>query len=185
MIKGERVTLRRIRDDDWPQLEAWADDPDALWGPFQRFQLETARALREAYDKTGLLSRESGLLIVEAPPDGEPVGVVRYTLHPLADPDMPTPEIGFVIADPSARGKGYAKEATALLVNYVFSRFPTERVSAFTDVGNVPAQRLLESLGFSREGTLRRAMFRGGVWSDAAVYGILRDEWKTGGATAT
>jgi len=176
MIKGERVTLRRLRDDDWPRLEAWAEDPEALWGPFQRFQLETARALKDAYDKTGLFTRESGLLMVEPAGGGEPVGVVRYTLHPLIDPDMPTPEIGFVIADRSARGKGYAKEAASLLVGYVFSRFPTHRVSAFTDIENTPAQHLLESLGFQREGVLRRSMFRGGTWSDAVIYGILRSE---------
>ena len=177
MIKAKRVTLRRMRDDDWPLFEVWAEDPDALWGPFQRFQLVSVQDLKEAYEKTGLLSRESGLLIVEAVDAGEPIGVVRYTLHPLVDPDLPTPEIGFVIADTSARGKGYAKEAVSLLTNYVFSRFPTERISAFTDIENTPAQRLLESLGFLREGTLRRAMFRDGIWSDIVVYGILRDEW--------
>ena len=56
MIKGERVALRRMRDDDVPTLEAWAEDPDALWGPFQRFELDRVGALKEAYEKTGLLS---------------------------------------------------------------------------------------------------------------------------------
>lgn len=184
MLKGKLVTLRRIRDDDLPLIEAWLEDPDALWGPFQRFQLDSVQALKEAYEKTGLFNRESGLLIVEAADASEPVGVVRYALHPLTDPDMPTPEIGFVIANTPARGKGYGKEATALLTSYLFSRFPTERVSAFTDIENTPARRLLESLGFQREGTLRRAMFRGGVWSDLVVYGILRDEWERWPTTA-
>jgi hypothetical protein len=41
MIKGERVSLRRMCDGDWPLLEARAEDPNALWGAFQRFQLES------------------------------------------------------------------------------------------------------------------------------------------------
>ena len=90
-----------------------------------------------------------------------------------------------VIAEQSARGKGYAKEATGLLVGYLFSRFPTERVSAGTDIENVGAQRVLESLGFKQEGTIRRSMFRGGKWGDALIYGVLREEWEKGHPTAT
>ncbi len=178
MLKGDAVVLRRIRDEDWPQIEAWAEDADALWGPFQRFQLDSVHALKGAYEKTRLLSRESMCLIIETADGSKPVGIVRYTLHAMADPDMPTPEIGFVIADSDSRGKGYAKEATALMVSYVFARFPTSRVSAFTDAANISAKRLLESLGFRLEGTLREAMFRGGTWSDVALYGLLREEWK-------
>jgi RimJ/RimL family protein N-acetyltransferase len=149
MIKGERVTLRLIRDDDWPLLEAWVEDPNAAWGPFQRFQLDRVRILKEAYEKTGLFSRGSGVLIVEAADAGKPVGVVRYTFHPLADRDMPTPEIGFVIADASAWGKGYAKEAVALLTSYIFLRFPAQRLSAFTDIENTPPAGM--GLGIMRD----------------------------------
>jgi RimJ/RimL family protein N-acetyltransferase len=51
-----------------------------------------------------------------------------------------------------------------------------ERLAAFTDVENVPAQQVLESVGFQREGVLRRAMFRDGAWRDIAIYGVLRGE---------
>ena len=74
--------------------------------------------------------------------------------------------------------KGYAKEAVKLLVDYLFSGYPVERIGDFTDEGNIPAQRVMEGVGFQREGTLRRAMFRDGQWRDIAVYGILRQEWK-------
>ena len=110
MIKNERVTLRRMRDDDWPLFETWLDDPDAGWGPYQRFELDRTKMIKGAYEKTGLFSRDSGLLMVQPNDSSEPIGLVRYTLHPLADADFPSPEIGFVIADPSARGKGYGKE---------------------------------------------------------------------------
>ena len=178
MIRGDRVLLRRIRDADWPQIEAWAENPDALWGPFQRFQLDAVHALREAFDKTGLLSRESALLLIETVAGGKAVGIVRYTLQHMADPEIPVPEVGFVIADSSSRGKGYAREAVELLLGYIFARVPAERVSSFTDVANMPARKLLESLGFQLEGTIRRAMFRGASWTDVAMYGIIRDEWQ-------
>jgi aminoglycoside 6'-N-acetyltransferase len=51
---------------------------------------------------------------------------------------------------------------------------PPPRVTAFTDIENLAAQRVLGHLQFQREGVLRRASFRDGRWCDIAVYGLLR-----------
>lgn len=178
MIKGKRILLRPIRDEDWPLLEEWGQSREALWGPFQRFQMDHLPALREAYRQTGLLRRESGFLLVEAIENHRVIGFVRYTLTQFPDADLPHPEIGFGITDVSARGKGLAAEAVGSLVAYLFAGYPAERVTALTDVENAPAQRTLESVGFRREGILRRAFFRDGRWCDIAIYSILRGEWK-------
>lgn len=176
MIKGLHVLLRPIQDQDWPIIEEWSHNREAFWGPFQRFQLDHLPLLRQAYQQTALLKRESGLLLVETLAARQVVGFVRYTLTPYPDADLPCPEIGFGIPVANAQRKGYAREAVGLLIDYLFSGYPAERVAAFTDTENLPAQRVMEGLGFQREGVLRRAMFRDGEWRDAAVYGILRHE---------
>jgi RimJ/RimL family protein N-acetyltransferase len=176
MIRGARILLRPIQDNDWQTIEEWGRERDALWGPHQRFQLDHLPLLRQAYQQTGLLKRESALLLVETIANQEVVGFVRYTLIPFPDADMPYPEIGFGIPNASARGEGYAKEAVNLLVEYLFAGYPVERLVAFTDRENIRAQRLLQSLGFQQEGTLRRAMFRDGEWRDILIFGILRNE---------
>jgi RimJ/RimL family protein N-acetyltransferase len=178
MIKGLRVVLRPIQDKDWPIFEKWGLSREALWGPFQRFQMDHVPSLRQAFQQTGLLKRDIGLLIIELLENQQIIGFVRYTLIPYPDSDIPHPEIGFGLPEVNARGKGYAKEAVKLLVNYLFSGYPTERIAAFTDSENTPAQRMMEGVGFHREGTLRRATFRDGHWRDIAIYGILRQEWK-------
>lgn len=137
MIKGKRIHLRPVRDEDWSLFEEWGKTREALWGPFQRFQMDHLPLLRQAYGQTGLLTRE-------------------------------------------ACGKGLAKEAVGLLVVYLFSGYAVERLSSFTDMQNKPAQKLLEALGFQREGILRRVSFRDGAWRVIAIYGLLRDEWKGG-----
>lgn len=178
MLKTTRILLRPIRDDDWSVIAEWAQSREALWGPFQRFQLDRLRLLREAYLQTGLLKRESGFLLIETIEDQRVIGFVRYTLIDFPDADLPYPEIGFGIPEVSARGKGFAKEAAGCLVSYLLSGYPVARVAAFTDVENLPAQRVLEGLGFRREGVLRRASFRDGQWRDLTVYGLLREDWK-------
>ena len=176
MIKGMNIVLRPIKDEDWPVIEGWGDDQNALWGPYQRFQLDHIPQLRQAYQQMGLLTRESGFLLIETNQEQEVVGYVRYTLIPYPDADMPYPEIGFGIPQSNARGKGYAKEAVKLLVAYLFAGYPVERIIAFTEQENGPAQRVLKKNGFVQEGNLRRSIFRDGQWRDILIYGILRQE---------
>jgi RimJ/RimL family protein N-acetyltransferase len=176
MIKGDRIVLRPIQDKDWSTIEEWGRDKDALWGPYQRFQLDHLPLLRQAYQQSGLLKRESGFLLIETVQDEEVIGYVRYSLIPFPDADMPYPEVGFGIPKANARGKGYARESVGLLVDYLFAGYPVERIGAFTDKENTPAQRLLQSLGFQQEGILRRSMFRNGRWCDILIFGILRTE---------
>jgi RimJ/RimL family protein N-acetyltransferase len=98
------------------------------------------------------LSRESGVLLIETIEEQQVVGFVRKSMLSIPDADHPYPEIGFGIPDEVARGKGYGREGVDLLVGYIFSGYPTERIAAFIDVENIPAQCLLKSLGFQRDG---------------------------------
>lgn len=50
---------------------------------------------------------------------------------------------------PKARGKGYATEATRLIIEYVRTKFKQEKVYAFTMPENEKSQNLLKKLGFS------------------------------------
>ena len=176
MITGSNISLRPIGDEDWPKFEEWGTNREALWGPYQRLQLDHVPLLREAYQQTRLLKRESGMLIIETKKDRHMVGFVRYGMLRIPDADLPYPEIGFGIPEVAARGKGYATEAVRLLVEYLFAGYPVERVAAFTDEENREAQRVMENVGFRREGILRRATFRDGHWQDIALYSILRHE---------
>jgi RimJ/RimL family protein N-acetyltransferase len=178
MIRGSRVNLRQFRDEDWHLLEKWAQSREALWGAYQRYQLDVLPELHQYYQQTGLLSRESSFLIIETVDDAQAVGFIRYTLIKFPDSDFPHPEIGFGIGELSARKKGLAKEAIGLLVNYLFAGYDAERITAITDSENITSQRLLEKLGFYREGVMRQASFRDGGWRDMAIYGLLRGEWK-------
>jgi aminoglycoside 6'-N-acetyltransferase len=92
------------------------------------------------------------------------------------DADLPYPEVGFGIPEVTARGKGYAQEGVGLLVEYLLAGYPVARIAALTDEENKPAQRVLEKVGFQREGVLRRATFRDGQWCDITIYGLLRHE---------
>ena len=72
------------------------------------------------------------------------------------------------------RGKGIGAEAQAELARLLFAHTKTNRVEASTEVDNIAEQRALERAGFTREGRIRGAMWRGGAHRDAYLYSILR-----------
>ena len=86
-------------------------------------------------------------------------------------------EVGFILGV-QAWGAGYMTEALTALLDHAFVVLGLHRVEADTDPRNAAAIRLLERLGFQREGLLRERWLSQGRRSDAAFYGLLRGEWK-------
>ena len=87
--------------------------------------------------------------------------------------------MGYCFAEASW-GQGYATEAARALLDWAFGTFDLNRVQAETDTRNLASARVLEKLGFVREGTLREDCVVEGVVSDSWVYGLLRREWPPG-----
>jgi RimJ/RimL family protein N-acetyltransferase len=77
-------------------------------------------------------------------------------------------------------GKGLAKEATIVLINFGFKKLKLKRVYARICEANLPSRGLIESLGFKQEGRLKKHdkdRFGKG-WHDRFYYGLLRKHWK-------
>jgi RimJ/RimL family protein N-acetyltransferase len=64
------------------------------------------------------------------------------------------------------------------LLGWAFETLDQNRVQAETDTRNVASARVLEKLGFVREGTLREDCVVNGEVSDSWVYGLIRREWR-------
>ena len=80
------------------------------------------------------------------------------------------------MGDRAARGHGYGREAVGLLTDHLFRSTSVERVAATCDVENAASAKLVEGLGFRREGTFRNAFYHHGRWHDVYVYGVTRAE---------
>jgi len=65
-----------------------------------------------------------------------------------------------ILGEKAARGKGYALEASFLLLRHAFSKLNLNRVELGVHEHNIPARKLYERLGFAEEGKQRQAFFR-------------------------
>ena len=93
------------------------------------------------------------------------------------DPDYRSARMGYCL-DEVAWGKGFATEAAGTVLKWAFDTLDLNRVQAETDTRNTASSRVLEKLGFLREGTLREDCIVDGEVSDSWVYGLLRREWQ-------
>jgi RimJ/RimL family protein N-acetyltransferase len=93
------------------------------------------------------------------------------------NPDYRSATLGYCL-DEAAWGHGFATEAAAALLQWAFHALDLNRVHAQTDTRNTASSRVLEKLGFVREGMLREDCIVEGDVSDTWVYGLLRREWE-------
>jgi [ribosomal protein S5]-alanine N-acetyltransferase len=97
------------------------------------------------------------------------------------DPGHRSASLGYCLAE-AAWGHGYATEAARALLQWAFDTLPLNRVQAEVDTRNAASARVLEKLGFVREGTLREDCIVDGEVSDSWVYGLLVREWRSSAA---
>mgnify|MGYP000126754267 CR=1 FL=1 len=86
-------------------------------------------------------------------------------------------EIGYMIV-PGHERQGIARECLSALLTHLFRKEGVHRIYADIDPRNIPSNRLVQSLGFTREAHLRDAMKTHLGWCDTWLWGMLQDEWQ-------
>lgn len=88
---------------------------------------------------------------------------------------MLTAEIGYGISA-EARGKGIATKVVQMFTRQVYEHTPLRKIMAFVHWENVASQKVLEKVGYKKEGLLREHYLIAGEPVDEIIYGILRRE---------
>ncbi|MEU4116353.1 GNAT family protein [Kitasatospora sp. NPDC028055] len=170
-MDAEKIFLRPIAEADLTALGGMLNDPEAL-GEFQWYGWADPERFRRRWAENGLLSEEQSVFAVAT--EGEFLGFVAAT-RKAARPTTPYWSIGAQLL-PQARGRGIGTRAQRLLVDYLFAHSTAVRLEADTEAGNLAEQRVLEKLGFTREGVHRSMVFRAGEWRDMVYYSLLRTD---------
>jgi UDP-4-amino-4,6-dideoxy-N-acetyl-beta-L-altrosamine N-acetyltransferase len=168
MINGKRVRLRPMTIGDAPDVVRWRNDPfvsEHLFGDgpptldshVQWFEQMQARGDRQEF------------IIVERA-TGRAIGTIGLS---AIDRGHRRAEYGILIGEAEARGQGYAREASQLLLEYAFNELQLHRVYLLVFADHMSALGLYVHLGFQIEGTLRGHVFKRGVFRDVIEMAIL------------
>jgi [ribosomal protein S5]-alanine N-acetyltransferase len=86
--------------------------------------------------------------------------------------------LGAMIADKISRSAGIGAEVMISFIDFMFSFDTIERISAGAASENFKSCKTLESIGFKREGVIRKVFpLNNGEKCDEIKYGLLKEEW--------
>lgn len=174
-LQTDRLRLRPFDDADANALYAMHSSADVLrywdappWTDRDRAPSFVDKSRRLADDGTGTR------LAVDVLDGGAFIGWCSLTRW---NADYRSAALGYCFTD-VAWGHGYATEAARSVLQWAYATLDLNRVQAETDTRNAASARVLEKLGFVREGTLRQDCIVNGDVSDSWVYGLISSDWR-------
>ncbi|XVF63084.1 hypothetical protein PTKIN_Ptkin09bG0060600 [Pterospermum kingtungense] len=161
-----RISLRRFQLSDVDDFLKWASDDKVT--RYLRWNTMTSREEALSYlDKVAIPQpfRRSICL------DDRSIGYV--SVKPGPGDDKCRAHLGYAVSA-EYWGQGIATAALKMVVSNVFKEFPDlVRLEALVEVENLGSQKVLEKVGFLKEGLLRKYGFCKGEIRDMFLYSFL------------
>jgi diamine N-acetyltransferase len=178
-LSGKRVQLRAIEPEDEDILFRWENDRK-FWqvsntlAPFSRHILR--QYLEQAH--LDIFQTRQLRLVIEVTEPGKPVGLIDIFDF---DPHHRRAGIGILIGESEEWGKGYAKEALAILLDYVFNVLLLNQVYCSIDESNAASMHLFRNAGFRVTGIREKWNRIPGGWSNEWFLQITAEDWLESG----
>jgi RimJ/RimL family protein N-acetyltransferase len=170
-IRGELVALGPIRRDLIPTYQRWMND----FGTTRTLAVQPRPMTLDqesGWFESTTLAAEPTFTIYELA-TGRPIG--NCGAHEV-DFRNRRAEVGIVIGEPDARGRGYGTEAMRLLLDYLFTALGLHSVMLLTYEYNLAARRSYEKVGFRETGRRRECRWFAGRFWDEIYMDILDRE---------
>lgn len=177
MLQGHKVLLRAFRRSDLELLCQYNNDLEVelAGGGDAPMPQPLERLLAEFDAESAKGGRDNCNFAIEA--DGKFIGQCAL-FH--FDNVAQTAELGITIGDKAYWGRGYGREAIALLLDYAFRQRNLRKVWLSTNGTNERAIRAYQACGFVVEGRLRQHVWSNGQYTDSVTMGVFREEWEQG-----
>ena len=173
VLETQRLILRKITNDDASNILTYLSDEEVM----QYYGLAPFSSIEDALDEIswyhsieenktgirwGITLKESGVIIGSCGFHNTAVQHYRS-------------EIGFELSRDYWK-KGIATEAVGAIIDYAFGQMNFQRIEALIEPPNLSSQKVVEKLGFIREGLLRNYEFTNGKFDDLYMYSLLKQD---------
>ena len=177
-IDAPRVRLRWLTARDVDAVFAVFSDPRMMryWStPAMKERAEATAYVTRIHE--GFASKGLFQWGIERKEDGQVMGTC--TLFHIDAANMRA-ELGYGLASTYWK-QGFMIEALSALIGFSFGSLRLRRLEADVDPRNENSLRVLDKLGFAREGLLRERWHVGDELQDSAILGLLAKEWRGSG----
>jgi ribosomal-protein-alanine N-acetyltransferase len=174
VLESASLRLRPLVDSDVDDVFGIFGDPEVMrYWSFPAFRARSQAEQFMATIRQAFAARTSVLWGIVRREDDVLLGTCRL-FH--FESEHRRAEIGFALRR-GDWGRGLASEAVAAVLDFAFGPLDLIRIEADADPRNERSIRLLERLGFRREGLLRNRYIVAGEVQDTLFLGLLREDW--------
>jgi diamine N-acetyltransferase len=174
ILENKTISLRAPEPEDLDLLYIWENEP-STWQvsgtltPFSKYVLKQylEHAGKDIYEAKQLR------MMIQLKSKHRPVGAVDLFDF---DPHHQRAGIGILIAEPSDRRHGYAREALDTLITYCFKVLHLHQLYCNIAAGNQASIELFSAAGFEESGRKRDWLYRGSGFEDELLFQKLYDE---------
>ena len=172
-LQGEKITLATLEREDCRKV--WEDTEYDFGQLTEPFIVGRSAANADAwFDEIQKLQGNMHIRLGIFLPGGTVIGDIG--LQDL-DSQNRSCTLGYGLTKLEYRNKGYATDATTVILRYGFCHLGLERIASSTQENNIGSQRVLEKCGFTLEGRERKARYFAGMRFDRLIYGLLVEEY--------
>lgn len=169
MIAGSKIILGALMPADYVPLFNWFNDVEAARMDTNFRPVDMASHLHWCQN----ISSDSTKVIFAIRRIADPV-IIGFLKISNINAVHRTADMGIRIGEESNRNKGFGTEAMRLGLEYCWNYLNLQRITLIVFSKNVRALSVYRSLGFKKEGLLRRYIFTDGAWVDAVVMAAFR-----------
>jgi ribosomal-protein-alanine N-acetyltransferase len=171
-MNTERLLLRILTEDDIPfihEIFSLEETNRYVSNPPVK-DMSEAREIYEKYCKPKPYLFRIGMILKES---GKLIGTLGlYSI----DMENRRATLGFDLL-PEHWGHGYMTEACSALLDHAFTEMGLNRIQASAEPDNIRSIRVMERLGFTREGVMRQLDFYKDAYHDDVVFSMLKQDW--------
>jgi diamine N-acetyltransferase len=168
VLENNTISLRAPEPEDLDLLYIWENEP-SIWKvsgtltPFSRFILKQylEHAGKDIYEVKQLR------LMIQLKNNHRPVGAVDLFEF---NPHHRRVGIGILIAEPSDRRQGYAREALDTMITYCFEVLHLHQVFCNISAENSASIKLFKEAGFKECGRKKDWLFDGNSYQDELLF---------------
>lgn len=172
-LSSERILIRNLTESDLDDFLSYRSDPEVT--KFQNFDVYDRDKATEF-----ILSQKDKAFGIEG--EWLQLGIILLSEKKLVGDCAvkitgDSSEIGCTISREYQK-KGIAKETVLLLMKYLIDECNIQKIVETTDEENIASQKLLESIGYKKDGLLINNCFIKGKWCNDIQYSMTKEDWQ-------
>lgn len=166
--------LRELERKDIEKINLWRNSKDLidmLGAPFRYINSEVDYKWYDSY----MVNRDKMIRCAIVDSNDDILGLVSLV---TIDYMNQSAELHIMIGEKKNRGCGIGTFAVIEILKHAFFDMNINRIELAVLEQNTHAIRLYEKIGFTYEGTKRKAKYKNGIFENIKIYAILRNEFE-------